>query len=248
MRMKNDFYVVQANDLIRARQDHLSLTEAKLVRLVISQIAPNDEDLHVYTFKLKDLASYLEVASSNLFRDISEITHNLMKKVITITPRTNSNQKALQIHWVDYVEYDGGIVKIKLSDQLRPYVVGLRELYTKYGSGILQICNSTFAIRLYELLCSYQNMILRDYAAPNPDGIPLEANEFVFSVTYLRDFFDCGEKYPQTSDFIKRVISPTVEFLHRETELLPSYRIYKAGRSITHIIFKIRPGEGKAAE
>ena len=39
IKYNKDFYVIQANELVRSKQDDLSLLEAKLIRLAITQVA-----------------------------------------------------------------------------------------------------------------------------------------------------------------------------------------------------------------
>ena len=73
----------------------------------------------------------------------------------------------------------------------------------------------------------------------NYTDIPIEKNEFIFTIDWLRDYFNCNDKYPNTSDFIKRVVDSAVKAIVKNTLMRVSYRTVKKGRSITHIIFKL---------
>ena len=60
-------YVVQANRLIEGKQN-LKLNSAKILRLLIMQIKPDDDDFKTYRIKIADLARLLRVTSQTLYR------------------------------------------------------------------------------------------------------------------------------------------------------------------------------------
>ena len=67
----------------------------------------------------------------------------------------------------------------------------------------------------------------------------MKKNEFIFTVEWMRDYFNCNDKYPNTGDFVKRVIDGAVKAIVKNTLMRLSYRTVKKGRSITHIVFKL---------
>ena len=73
IKYNKDFYVIQANELVRSKQDDLTLLEAKLIRLAITQVLENDTDLKTYTCNVVDLANFLGIAKDNIYRDIKEL-------------------------------------------------------------------------------------------------------------------------------------------------------------------------------
>ena len=76
-------YVVQANDLIGGKQS-LKLNSAKLIRAAIMQIVPEDEELKPYVITIKELSELLKVSESNLYRDIDDITDDIIKNPVFI--------------------------------------------------------------------------------------------------------------------------------------------------------------------
>ena len=74
-------YAVMANTIIKGKQT-MSLQEARLIRLLITQIAKNDKDFKTYKVNIQELAEFLEVDSSNLYREIREICQSLMTRTI----------------------------------------------------------------------------------------------------------------------------------------------------------------------
>ncbi len=243
IKYNKDFYVIQANELVRSKQDDLSLLEAKLIRLAITQVLREDTDLKTYSCNVVDLAKFLGISKDNIYRDIQDLSKNLMKKSIFIKDKTQPKKKGKEnykiFHWIDYVEYIDGVITFRLSESLKPYLIGLEQLFTLYGYEAIIDLPTNYSIRLYELIASYQNMSVRLMPDTNYTDIPIEKNEFIFSIDWLRDYFNCNDKYPNTSDFIKRVVDSAVNAIVKNTLMRVSYRVVKKGRSITHIVFKL---------
>ena len=244
IKYNKDFYVIQANELVRSKQDDLTLLEAKLIRLAITQVLRDDTDLKTYSCNVVDLANFLGIDNHNIYRDIQELSKSLMKKSIFIKDKTQPKRKGKEnyriFHWIDYVDYTDGVITFKLSDSLKPYLIGLEQLFTLYGYDAVIGLPTNYSIRLYELIASYQNMTVRLMPDTNYTDIPIEKNEFIFTIDWLRDYFNCNDKYPNTGDFVKRVIDGAVKAIVKNTLMRLSYRTVKKGRSITHIVFKLK--------
>ena len=243
IKYNKDFYVIQANELVRSKQDDLTLLEAKLIRLAITQVLRDDTDLKTYSCNVVDLANFLGIDNHNIYRDIQELSKSLMKKSIFIKDKSQPKRKGKEnyriFHWIDYVDYTDGVITFKLSDSLKPYLIGLEQLFTLYGYDAVIGLPTNYSIRLYELIASYQNMTVRLMPDTNYTDIPIEKNEFIFTIDWLRDYFNCNDKYPNTGDFVKRVIDGAVKAIVKNTLMRLSYRTVKKGRSITHIVFRL---------
>lgn len=236
--------VVQANELVRSRQDDLTILEAKLIRLAISQILKNDTDLKTYTCNLVDLAEYLQIDRKNIYRDIQELAKGIMKKSIFIKDKDDvkkgkKNAGYKIFHWIDYIEYKEGVITFRLSESLKPYLLGLQELFTLYEYDIIISLPTNNAIRLYELLASYKNIPRQKIIDHTFLDIKIDKNEFMFSIDWLRNYFNCNDKYANTGDFIKRIITPSIEAIEKYTLMRVEYKTIKKKRSITNIIFRI---------
>lgn len=240
--------VVQANELIRAKQDNFSLLEAKLIRLTISQIAAQDTDLLTYTCRVTELAAFLNIPSENIYRDIDSVTTGLMSKVIKVVDKTRKHKRNgeynwKKFHWVDYCRYTEGVITIRLSEELKPYLLGLNKLFTEYGLDSILGLPTSNSIRLFELLTSHEYMVntyAPNFSPSNPfPHIQKADNELIFSVDYLRQYFNCGDKYPLTADFLKRVIEPSVTGINKETVTRVSFRTAREGRKIAYVLFKV---------
>lgn len=221
-------YAVMANDVIKGKQD-MTLQEARILRLVITQVAKEDKDLKTYTCRVKDLAQFLQIPKNDLYRDIREILTNLLKRIVFIGT-SNPRQPWKAFSWVQLAEYDGaGGITLMLSEQIRPYVLELDKYFTRYRLENILEMNSFYAIRLYELLkCD-------DYKAYHSGDDYRE-----YTLEFLRQFFDCETKYPLFADFKKRVIATAVREINLKSDLeIREVKYLKTGRKVTGIQFLV---------
>lgn len=219
-------YTVAANDIIRGKQS-MTLQTARLIRLLITQIVKEDKDLKIYSCRIADLAKFLNIPSSNLYRDVFQICDCAMKSVVYIGTG-NPKQPWKMFHWISTAEYDGnGTLTLRLSDEIKPYVLELEKWFTQYQLKNILEFSSYYAIRLYELLKC------RDGECNN-SKIELE-----FTINELRTYFDCENKYSAFKDFRKKVIEVAVREINEKSDILiyPHYK--KSGRAITSISFEI---------
>lgn len=250
VRYNEESLVVQANELVRSKQDDLTLLEAKLVRLAVSQVLKADTDFRTYSCHVSDLAGFLGISRDNIYRDVRDLAVSIMKKSIFIKdnqPTKRGKQNYKIFHWVDYVEYKDGVITFRLSESLKPYLLGLEEIFTMYSYGALIDLPTTYSIRLYELLVSWVNAIWVE-DKPNYTNVPIESNEIIFSIDYLREYFNCLNKYPNAGDFVVNVIDVSVKAINEKTFMDVSFRKVKQGRKIGYIVFSFNNMEDLTPE
>ena len=223
-----EHYTVMANDLIKGKQN-MTLAEARLIRLLITQIAQKDSELKTYTCRIADLAAFLGIDASNIYRGTQNICEKLLKQVVKIS--SGNPKKPWKIfHWVSAAEYDGnGNLTIRLSDEIKPYVISLNKWFTQYQFSNILSFGSFYAIRLYELLSCAEGVTRGEKASHK------------FEIAYLRTYFDCEKKYKTTAEFMRRVITPSCEEICKKTNYNVYARIEKTGRRITDVDFTLLP-------
>ena len=242
IKYNKEYNVIQANELVRSKQDDLTLLEAKLIRLAIAQVLKQDTDLKTYTCNVARLAEFLGISRQNIYKEVQYMSLNLMKKNIFIRNREQKQGKQNYkiFHWIDYIEYKDGDITFKLSEHLKPYLVGLNELFTSYSYEEILRLPTNYAIRLYELLYSYANLSLqKDHHAIIFNGEQIAEDEVLFTIEQLREYFNCQDKYPNTGDFIKRVIKAAIEDINQNTVYPCSYRLIKEHNKIVKVVFKL---------
>ena len=166
IRYSKDFNIVQANELLRSKQSDLTLMESKLIRLAVSQIMKGDKDLRTYKVNVSQLAEFLEVPKTNVYRSMQDINISLMQRVIFIRDKEVPDKKGKPnykiLHWLSSVEYKDGTLTYRLSDELKPYLIGLSEMFTLYSYDSIINLPTNYSIRLFELLTSWVNIIIKE--------------------------------------------------------------------------------------
>lgn len=202
-------YVVQSNSLIFSKQK-LNKMESKLIRLAIMQIFRNDKEFKAYKIPITTFCRLLNV-------DLDLYCGKQAHKICTGIAR-----KPLQIYrdkdwkiipWVSMCEYQSknsteneGTIIIKLNDELKPYLLGLSEYYTQYAYESILSMQSTYAIRLFEMIYS-----------KTFSEIPKEGSMIELSVSEIRTACDCDDKYTQIGMLKKRVVDRAVAEINENT-------------------------------
>ncbi|MDE6435169.1 MAG: replication initiation protein [Lachnospiraceae bacterium] len=223
-------YVVQANSLIGGKQA-LKLNSAKLIRSAVMQVVREDEELKPYIITIKDLSELLNVPASNIYRDIEDITDDILKNPVYIREEYNGKTiNFIKIPWVTRCEYKSDIgVALKLNDELKPFLVGLRKNYTQYTLQEVLSMKSIYGIRIFEML---QSKIMSKV-------IPKEGVKLKIPVQEIRECCDCEDKYPAFGNFRIKVIEAAVKEINRVTMLRVSYAYIKKSRNIVGIEFDV---------
>jgi Protein involved in initiation of plasmid replication len=219
-------YAVMANEIVKGKQE-MTLTEARIVRLLITQVVKEDRDLKTYTCRIQDLANFLNIGSDNLYREVRTVCDNLLTRIVRIGTG-DPKDPWLRFQWVQLANYDGnGNLTLKLSEQIVPYVLELNSWFTQYRLENILEFNSFYAIRLYELLKCYDGINRSDSSC------------LVFSIDYLRTVFCCEKKYDRVNDFIKRVIEISVREINEKSDILILFDVIKEKKTISEIHFHI---------
>lgn len=223
-------YVCQANSLVGGKQA-LKLNSAKLIRAAIMQVVRDDEELKPYIITISELAELLNVPKSNIYRDIDDITDDILKNPVYIREEVGKKVRWIKIPWVTRCEYNSDIgVAIKLNDELKPFLINLKDHYTQYTLDSILVMKSVYAIRIYELL---QSEIMTRI-------LPRAGTDIELSVETLKECCGCESKaYNTFSNFRNRVIDIAVKEINEKTLYTLSYDYVKKGKSVIGLIFHI---------
>jgi len=215
-------YTVMANDIIKGKQE-MTLQQARVIRLLVTQVVKEDKDLKTYTCRIQELANFLKIDSSNLYRDIQKFCDDLLGLRVHVGTG-NAKEPWEMFQWLQFASYDGnGNITLELSNKIKPYVLELDKWFTQYQLGNILAMQSFYAIRLYELIkCQ--------------DGITrTEKSYHEFTIEYLREYFCCVKKYKQNRDFRNNVIEVAVREINGKSDIRLYVEYIKTGRAITSV-------------
>ncbi len=223
-------YVVQANDLVGGKQA-LKINSAKLIRAAIMQVVREDTELKPYIITIAELSELLNVPKSNIYRDIDSITDDIIKNPVFIKEEKDKKTRWIKIPWVTRCEYNSNIgVVLKLNDDLKPFLINLKEHYTQYTLDNILVMKSVYAIRVYELL---QSRIMSKILPKN--GIDIE-----LSLQMIKECCGCESKsYNTFSNLKNRVVDVAVKEINEKTLYTVSYTYIKNGKLVIGLLFHI---------
>ena len=215
---------VLSNDIIMGKQN-MTLQAARLIRLVIANVLKEDKDLRTYTCKITDLAKFFNVSQDNLYRDVQSICETLHHSCIYVGTG-NPKRPWKLVSWVSMSEYgkDGNLT-IRLSEEIKSYVLAVKDNFTPVQIKNILEFSSFYAIRLYEILKCEQGKS--------------KSNSVQFSVKQLREMMGCETVLKEFRDFRKRAIETAIREINRSSDIyvIPNY--IKVGRSIAYVSFEI---------
>ncbi len=222
--MNKKHLVTQAHNLIEARHNNpLTVREQKIVLTMASMIEPNDEDFKDYRISIREFSAMLGLEGKTKYTEVKEISKELMSKTIEI-PQEDGGW--LLVHWISSAKYvkGEGILELSFSPKLKPYMLQLRDHFTSYRLSNVLSLNSTYSIRLYELMKKWQ-----------------KTGKWEKSIEDLKLQFGIPEdSYKRYNHFKTRVLLRAVEEVNEKTDLFIKIREIKKGRSVEKIEFIIR--------
>lgn len=222
--MEDNYLVTQGNNLIEARHKNpLTAREQKIVLTMVSMIQPSDEDFKDYRISVKNFSEMLGLKGSVKYTQMKEIAENLMTKTIEI-PKENGGW--ILANWISSAEYKEGegVIDLSFSPKLKPYMLQLKNQFTSYRLSNILNLNSTYSIRLYELMKKWQHL-----------------SRWECSIEDLRGKFGIGEGvYPRYANLKARVLVTAITEVNEKTDLYINFNEIKKGRSVERIEFTIR--------
>ncbi len=222
---KQNSLVVKSNHIIEASYK-LSLQEQRIILYMASMIQPNDEDFKPVRIDIKKLVQILDLEAIN-HTHMQQTTKDLLEKVLTI----RQARSTLQIGWLSSAEYfhGEGFIELEFSPKLKPYLLQLKERFTKYAFSYVIRLKHTYSIRFYELLKQYENL----------------GGQRSFDLENLREILGIGEnEYKLYGDLKKKVIVPAkkefdLKYNKQELDFTFEYEEQKEGRKVIGLKFKI---------
>ena len=222
--------VRKANDLIQRSRYSLSLQQQKIVLYLISQISPFDEDFKQYEFSIPEFCRVCGITfdSGKNYNDLKEAIIGIMNQARWVT----IGDEEVSVSWISkaYIHKGHGVIGIKLDEDLKPFLLQLKENFTQYELIYTLHFKSKYTIRLYELIKSIHFHDLQAYKRR-------------YSLDDLKRILD-AETYKTFQHFKDRVIVPSVREINEYSDKVVSYEFVKTGRSFTAIEFTIKSKDG----
>lgn len=215
--------LVKSNALVNARLNQkYSLNEQKLILWVLSnvnesQISRNDELI----LNALDFANLINSPKENIYREAKSIATKLLSKTLLIE---NEEEKEFVVcNWFSGIRYKSGQFHIRVYEGLIPHIINLKKCFTSYKLHYALILQSSYAIRLYELLSQYRKIGVR-----------------TFEIGVLRmNLGIMDDELKQFGHFKTRVLDISEREINSKTDIHILWDTTRKGQKVTHVTFKI---------
>lgn len=221
VRSGREMEIYKRNDMIQKGRHELTLQEQRCVLYAISKIKPEDSVFQEYTFEISDFYKLCGLQKES-YTELKAILIGLKQKTWWVETAPNEEST---VSWFNKVRTNkkSGTVTVRFDDDMMPYLLELtknNQYYTHYQLKYVLPMKSQYAIRLYELLKSYQR---NNY-------------EWFFDIDGLKKQLNC-ESYKDFKDFRRRVLEPAVAEINEFTDIKIAWEPVKEGRKIARVTF-----------
>ena len=145
--MNNRNVVVQDNQLINSKYK-LNSSELKFILVVIAQLRKEDTEFTEYDINVSQLEHKLQ-AEQNETR-----LKNFGKKLLQKPLEIPTEDGWILANWFSDIEYIRGqsTFKVTISNKLRPYLLELKDTFTKYNLKYMIPLTGIYSMRIYQFL------------------------------------------------------------------------------------------------
>lgn len=228
---RRSYMVVKGNDLIQKSRFSLTSQQQKILLAMISKIKPEDRAAKLYSIEIQEFCRMCNIEWNNggNYIAIKQALYGIDKQIMWI--KEPDKKRETRLRWLNQLYIDGGSGEIVFSfhNDMFPYLLDLREKYTQYSLINVLPMRSKYAIRLYELLKSYEGM-----------------RSITLTMETLKARLD-AENYTNFKDFRRRVLERAVEEINTYADIEVKFEPLKQkSRSYNAIAFHISaPSEEK---
>lgn len=230
---KREYLVVKGNELIQQNRFELSLQEQKTVAFICSMIKPveavdkaNEVPFQLeYEFNIRDYCKVCGIDYDNgkNYADVKEVLKHLRDRSMWLTLENGSETL---VGWLAKVTTNkrSGIAKIKLDEDLVPYLFDLGQKFTQYQLYNILAMKSAFSVRIYELL--------KSYAFQKSKTFDIDELKRLLMVENVKSYINF-------KDFRKYVLEKAQEEINELTDINIHFEPITKGRKVIKVKFRI---------
>ena len=196
------YFVVKSNNIIQNCSYHLSTQEQKIILYLISKIKPTDKEFESYSFSVVEFCNIYGIDSDNgtNYSNLKSTIKSLTSKSLLVKLKKNTQSLVRWINKAKIIE-NSGIVEIRLDDDMKPYLLELKNNFTQYELLYTLAMKSQYSIRLYEILKSYEYK-----------------KSIIYEVDDLKQIL-LAENYTLFGDFKRRVIDVAINEINSLSDI-----------------------------
>jgi len=217
----------KSNDLVEGKY-RFDIWEMRVFTKTLTMIHKDDEDFRPYRIYLKDIISDFGLEQNKQsYKFLKEGAEKLARREIRAIAPTPDGEMELLTHIAVGVKSftnnnAGKYIEISFHPEMKPHLLQLQSQFLMYDIKNILRLQSSFSIRIYELLKQYERIGKRK-----------------FTVDELKEILDIADKYPLYANFKQRVILKAQEDLADFTDIRFTFDEEKRGKAVLALTFFI---------
>ena len=217
----NNLRVTKSNHLIESSY-HLSLQEQRLLLACISKIDSNNELINEITLSAEMYGSMFNIPQKRAYSELKNSSKKLYERSIVL----KGSEKDCWIRWISKraLYHKGeGKVEMTFSQDVIPYLTELKGRFTSYQIKNISSLRSVYSIRLYELLMQWK-----------------KTKTLLVTIDDFKTYLQLESKYPNIKELRRRVITPAIDELNKESDIQIEVEYERKGRKIHQMKFTFK--------
>ena len=210
--------VSKSNYLIEASYN-LTLQEQRLILACLSKIDSRNEASKNVSISALDYSEMMQIDIKNAHRELYKSAEKLYDRSIIVS----DPDKTEEFRWIQkkaFYHKGEGRVTFTWSDDVLIYISQLKRRFTTYRLSDVARINSSYGIRLYELLMQFN-----------------ATKDRRINLIDFKSLFNLEKKYPLFRDLNKWVIKPAVKEINKSSNLVVYYSTIKKGKNVIALQF-----------
>lgn len=224
-----------ANQFIQHARYKLTPREQKLILYMATMLRPEDSDFETYLVPVSEIEHILKTDETkkhgSFYERLDMLLDSITDKKITFPTEFTVDGVRLRghINWVagavpKYNEDGVLCVEFGFSPQMKPFLLGLKQKFTKFEFLEVAKMKSGFSIRIYQMCKSYYYEHIRH-----------GRNVLAVGVRELKSRLGISDRYKDFRNFRRKVLDVARKEINEKTRLTIEYDFIKKGRNITDI-------------
>ena len=229
-----EYVVAKSNEVVRKSRYELSTQEQKAIAYICSLIKPRSvkeiamgvPPILEYEFNIRDYCRIcgIDYDNGNNYIKIKASLKGLRDKSYWLMLEDGTETT---ISWINKVNCNkrSGIVKIRLDEDMIPYLFDLKEKFISYGLFSILAMKCQYSIRIYELLKSYTFQKSKTFEIDQLKKLLMVENI---------------KSYSNFKDFRNRVLDKALKEINLYTDIEVAYETELKGRKVVKVKFIMR--------
>ncbi|MFN8407698.1 MAG: replication initiation protein [Sphingobacteriaceae bacterium] len=213
-------------NIITKSTDDMTLIEKRIMYLVINQL-DTGFNIRPDLFKNMEFQIPFSKLHETNYNRIKSAVKKLQFRALTLID-DDDKEEFLRIIPFPSVSIKGGLITLKMMADVVPYFLEIRKGFTKYELAAALALTSVYAQKLYELLSRWK-----------------DKKEWFVSLAELQTLLNATNY--NYKDFRVRCLETGLNELNEKTDLVATYEVEKAGKSVSgiHFFIKMKANEAK---